>query len=71
MNAICNGDAASFFEHSRQESDARRICGLSPIYLTLKLLGNARGESMGYAQCPADEQGGSLVSIAGALLYQA
>ena len=71
MNAICNGDAASFFEHSRQESDARRICGLSPIYLTLKLLGNARGESMGYAQCPADEHGGSLVSIAGALLYQA
>jgi hypothetical protein len=29
----------------------------------------ARGMSMGYEQCPADDSGGSLVSIAGALLY--
>ena len=31
--------------------------------------GPASGVSMGYDQCPADEAGGSLVSIAGALLY--
>ena len=68
---ICDGDAVGFFERSRSESDTRRICGISPIYMMLELLNgtNLRGESMGYDQCPADQQGESVVSIAGALLY--
>lgn len=67
---ICRGDADAFFQRSKKESDYRRICGLSPIYLALKYLGsNVKGESLGYDQCPADEQNGSVVSIAGALLY--
>ena len=70
VDAICRGDAAGFFELSRVESDRRRICGLSPIYLMLRLLGPMGGESMGYEQCPADANGGSLVSIVGALLYE-
>ena len=71
MSDICNGDAVGFFERSRAESDTRRICGISPIYTMLQYLNgrNLRGESMGYDQCPADAQGGSVVSIAGALLY--
>ena len=68
--AICSGDAHSFFELSRAESDERKVCGLPPIYLALRLLGDATGESLGYAQCPADANGGSLVSIVGALLYE-
>ena len=70
IDAICRGDAAGFFELSRAEGDRRRICGLSPIYLMLRLLGPMDGESMGYDQCPADVEGGSLVSIVGALLYE-
>ena len=72
MEDICDGDAAAFFERSRAESDSRRICGISPIYLMLEMLSGKglRGESMGYDQCPADAQGGSVVSIAGALLYE-
>ena len=71
MEDIRKGDAAGFFERSRAESDARRICGISPIYLMLEFLKGKQilGESMGYDQCPADAQGGSVVSIAGALLY--
>ena len=69
LEAICAGDAEAFFELSRVERDARRICGLPPIYLTLRLLGAVRGEAVGYDQCAADEAGGSFVSIAGALLY--
>ena len=71
MTDICSGDGAAFFERSRAESDSRRICGISPIYLMLEYLNgrSLRGESMGYDQCPADPQGGSVVSIAGALLY--
>jgi hypothetical protein len=58
-----------FFGVLRDERDARRICGLPPIYLTLKLLGDARGEVVGYEQCPADQENGSLVSIAGMLFW--
>ena len=72
MAHICDGDAAAFFQSSRDESDSRRICGISPIYLALEYLNGKRlrGESMGYDQCSADSQGGSVVSIAGALLYE-
>ena len=72
MEDIRNGDAAGFFGRSRAESDSRRICGISPIYLMLEFLNDKKilGESMGYDQCPADAQGGSVVSIAGALLYE-
>ena len=71
LAAICEGDASAFFALSRRESDSRRICGLPPIYIALRLLGQVTGESLGYAQCPADMNGGSLVSIVGALLYEA
>ena len=74
LAAICDGDAAGFLAISAAEGDRRRICGLAPIYIMLEVLrraggGPASGVSMGYDQCPADEAGGSLVSIAGALLY--
>ena len=69
IQAISDGDAEAFLNLSRAESDARRICGLSPIYMTLKLAGATHGESLGYAQCPADAANGSWVSIVGALLY--
>jgi AmmeMemoRadiSam system protein B len=68
LQAVCEGDAAGFFGQLRAEQDARRICGLPPIYLTLRFLGSCRGEVVGYDQCPADPEGGSLVSIGGVLL---
>ena len=80
LAAICEGDAEGFLSLSVEEKDRRRICGLSAIYLMLEVLRRAHGGpvsgiSMGYDQCPADAGsdaeggGGSLVSIAGALLY--
>ena len=68
MAAIAAGDAEGMFLQVKQAGDRRRICGLSPIYLALRLLGNSRGEVTGYAQCPADHQGTSLVSICGMVL---
>ena len=70
IQAICSGDAESFLSLSRSESDARRICGLSAIYMTLKLADSSYGLSTGYAQCPADQSNSSWVSIVGALLYK-
>jgi AmmeMemoRadiSam system protein B len=48
--------------------DRYRICGLSPIAFTLAFTGPAVIETTGYDQCPADEDAGSIVSIAGAIL---
>lgn len=69
IQAICSGDAKSFLSLSRSESDARRICGLSAIYMTLEMTDSSYGLSTGYAQCPADQFNSSWVSIVGALLY--
>jgi AmmeMemoRadiSam system protein B len=69
IEALLKGDASRFFEISREESDARKLCGLPPTYLMLRLLEGATGDSFGYDQCPADEENGSAVSIVGALLY--
>jgi hypothetical protein len=35
----------------------------------LRLLEGTKGDSLGYDQCPADDQNASAVSIVGALLY--
>ena len=72
ISAICDGDAAALMSGAQQEMDARRLCGLPPIYMALRYLERANGEAVGYAQCPADEAGASIVSIvsiAGVLLY--
>ncbi len=68
MDTICTGDAEAFFQEIKQEGDRRRICGMPPIYLTLRLLGETRGAVVGYAQCPADQQNTSVVSICGLVL---
>ena len=69
LEAVCAGDAEEFFDLSRVEADARKVCGLPPIYMMLKCLPGARGEWLGYDQCIADAAGVSFVSIAGALMY--
>ncbi|MBE0479765.1 MAG: AmmeMemoRadiSam system protein B [Dehalococcoidia bacterium] len=68
MNAVAGGDAEALFMLVKREGDRRRICGLAPIYLMLRLLGETAGQVTGYAQCPADASGTSYVSICGMLL---
>ena len=68
LGAVSAGDATGFFSQIQAEGDRRNVCGLPPIYLALRLLGDTHGRPAGYAQCPADPQGLSFVSIAGVLL---
>jgi AmmeMemoRadiSam system protein B len=68
LESVRIGDAAGFFDQLRAERDQRKVCGLPPIYLMLRYLGQSDGTIVGYDQCPADAEGGSLVSIAGVLL---
>ena len=68
LAAICSGDWETFLAGIRGERDKRRVCGLTPIYLALRMLGNeVSGTVTAYDQCPADPMGGSLVSIAGVI----
>jgi hypothetical protein len=68
LETVRAGNAAAFFQQLQAERDRRHVCGLPPIYLTLRLLDDARGELAGYDLCPADTQGISFVSIAGVAL---
>lgn len=66
LDALCKGDAQGFYEGMKAEQDSRRVCGITPIYLAMRLLGNdITGHRIDYDQCPADREGASLVSIAG------
>ena len=68
MASICAGDEGAVFQQVKREQDRRRICGLPPIYMALRFLGKTEGVVTGYAQCPADQDGNSFVSICGVLL---
>ena len=69
LDSVYNGDAEGFFEKLKAEGDRRNVCGLPPIYLTLRLLGETSGKPAGYALCPADVQGTSFVTITGVILH--
>jgi hypothetical protein len=42
--AMRAGDAGQFFGAIRQVQNANNVCGVAPLYLTLRLLGESRGE---------------------------
>ncbi len=69
IKAIDAIDSSTFIDISRKESDQRKICGIPPIYVALKLLAGSQGESMGYKQCPADNKNTSYVSIVGSIFH--
>ena len=69
LDILSQGNAEAFFEEIRAESDQRRICGMPPIYIALSALSEVKGNVTGYTQCPASEDGGSLVSICGVLYH--
>lgn len=70
IDIMTRGQAEDFFEEIRREDDQRHICGMPPIYIAQSVLSGVHGSSVGYAQCPASEDGSSLVSICG-MIYHA
>jgi AmmeMemoRadiSam system protein B len=65
---ICAGDSRGFVQSIRRVGDRHSVCGLPPIYLMLRLLAPAEGESVAYLRCPADDAGTSLVSVCGVIV---
>lgn len=68
IERLCAGDAEGFYSIIQRVEDRHNVCGLSPVYLTLKLLENAEGEHVAYAVCPADEAETSVVTVCGVVL---
>jgi AmmeMemoRadiSam system protein B len=56
LACVMAGDAPGFFESVARDGDRRRICGLSPIYAVLRVLGGRAGALRHYGQWP-DPQG--------------
>src|SRR5262245_39699031 len=56
LEAVTTGDAAGFYRAVARDGDARRICGLSPIYTFLRALPDVPGRLERYSQWP-DPQG--------------
>ena len=69
---MIQGDVEGFYGAIRTVRDANNVCGVAPIYLTMRTLETGhptalRGQHIGYATCPADEQGTSVVTVGGML----
>ena len=56
LGSVIAGDAAGFYRAVAKDGDARRICGLSPIYTFLRALPGVPGRLERYSQWP-DPQG--------------
>ena len=56
LESVVAADARGFYDAVAADRDARRICGLSPLYTLLRLLPDARGRLLRYTQWP-DPQG--------------
>jgi hypothetical protein len=67
IDRLCEGDDEGFYLALKKTQNGSNVCGLSPTYLILKLLGMTDGEQVSYQVCPADAQATSVVSITGIL----
>jgi AmmeMemoRadiSam system protein B len=67
LDRVTAGDADGFFAAVARAGDRHRVCGTSAIYAMLRMVNGASGRVVAYDQCPATEDGGSLVSIASAI----
>lgn len=65
MQQMAAGSAGGFFAAIQREQDQNNVCGVSPFYLMLRLLGDVEGHVAAYDQCPADQRNTSLVSVCG------
>ncbi len=69
LENLCQGDAGGFFDFMKAGQYRRNVCGLSPFYFTMSLLGQTRGQTIAYDRCPADNNNTSFVSVCG-LVWQ-
>lgn len=64
LATLSKGEALAFFNFMKGQYQ-RNVCGLSPFYFTLDLLGQTTGATLAYDRCPADYNNTSFVSVCG------
>ncbi len=69
IEVLGKADTGAFLEEIRRDGDQRRVCGIPPIYIMLALLARMEGTTTGYAQCPASEDGTSIVTVCGMVYH--
>jgi AmmeMemoRadiSam system protein B len=69
IGILGKADPGAFFDEIIGDGDQRRICGIPPIFIALSVLSGLAGSPAGYAQCPASEDGTSIVSICGMVYH--
>ncbi|MEZ4633577.1 MAG: AmmeMemoRadiSam system protein B [Caldilineaceae bacterium] len=65
IDHLVAGDAEGFFQAVGRIRNRNNVCGVTPGYLALKLMGDVRGDEMAYQSCPADAQDTSAVTVTG------
>ncbi|MBI3961050.1 MAG: AmmeMemoRadiSam system protein B [Chloroflexi bacterium] len=66
VERLAAGDGEGLYQAVRGAQDRHNVCGVTPGYLTLAILGEGvRGERLAYDSCPADEADTSAVTIGG------
>ncbi|MFN8454210.1 MAG: AmmeMemoRadiSam system protein B [Anaerolineae bacterium] len=72
LATLCEGQADAFFDFMQAGQYERNVCGLSPFYFSMNLLGQAQGKTIAYGRCPAEPNGrgfnpngASFVSVCG------
>jgi hypothetical protein len=68
IDSLCRGNAVDFFKFMQAGQYRRNVCGLSPFYFTLSVLGPSQGQAIAYDLCPADNRNTSFVSVCGIVL---
>jgi AmmeMemoRadiSam system protein B len=63
LEAVVAADARGFYEGIAADQDARRICGLSPIYSLLRVLPETRGRLLRYSQWPDPDGAVSFCAV--------
>ncbi|RME50651.1 MAG: AmmeMemoRadiSam system protein B [Caldilineae bacterium] len=70
MGYFRQGDPEGFYNFIRRINDRNNVCGVTPGYLMLHLVGaGAQGRQIAYDSCPADERNQSAVTICG-MVYE-
>jgi len=70
LACACVPDADAFWEDVMADENARRICGVAPMYLAAKLLEGSRGEVVAYGRDHRPDEG-YAVSYAGVVFRPA
>jgi AmmeMemoRadiSam system protein B len=65
LAGLMAGDGEAFFRAIAAIRNRHNVCGVTPGYLALKLMGQVQGQLTAYQSCPADEANRSAVTIAG------